>query len=366
MFTAKELPSGNWRVQYILKDSNGKVIKDENGKRTAISFTAPTKYEAVRMACEFAGQRQNPKEYEEQQREKEISMTVNEALGKYIDDSRGVLRDSTIRGYEIIRRTRLQVIKDIPLKSLILGDIQRAVNADRARLSKKSIRESIALLKRVLTLNGITLNFKAITLPKDYRQKKPLPNAAEVLKPFIGTKYEIPILLAMWCSLRVSELRGLKYSDITNVKDRHFMNIHHTKIYFDGMNHIDDMTKTEKSTRTILLPDYLYKLIKSQQHNSDDEYIVKLGYNALYKAFKKKMKSVGLDFMTLHKLRHEFATTLNDLGINSDYIQQLGGWSSPNIMKSVYTHTTNERELFYQSQIDNHFEGIINTLKEAT
>ena len=63
--------------------------------------------------------------------------------------------------------------------------------------------------------------------------------------------------------------------------------------------------------------------------------------------------------MTFHKLRHEFATTLNDLGVPSNYIQKLGGWSTDNVMKSVYTHTTSSKESEYQDKINKYFDLII-------
>lgn len=63
------------------------------------------------------------------------------------------------------------------------------------------------------------------------------------------------------------------------------------------------------------------------------------------------MHETGYD-ITFHKLRHAFATTLNDLGIPSNYIQKLGGWSTDNVMKSVYTHTTTAKETEYQNKID--------------
>lgn len=77
--------------------------------------------------------------------------------------------------------------------------------------------------------------------------------------------------------------------------------------------------------------------------------------------YKALMATNGMN-ITFHKLRHEFATTLNDLGVPSEYIQKLGGWSSDNIMKSVYTHTTTAKEDEYQSAIDNYF---IQAIKDA-
>ena len=365
MFKANRLPSGNYRVQVIVKDADGHALKDENGKRIVKSFTASTEYEAMRKACEFVGQKQMTKELEEIRREEISKMTVYEAIERYLTNSESVLRPSTLRGYTIIQNTRLQPIKDMPIGSLLLSDIQAAVNRDSTRLCYKSIKEAVSLLQRVLTLNGISLNFKAITIPKDFKKKQALPSVEDVLKPLIGTKYELPCLLAMWCSLRMSEVRGLKYSDVTTKGNMHFLNVQRTRIYFDGEEHTEEKTKTLSSTRTIILPEYLYQIIISQSHKSDDDFIVSLGYNEIYKGFKNKMESIGYKDMTFHKLRHEFATTLNDLGIDGKYIQKLGGWNNPIVMDAVYTHTTETREREYQNRIDNHFRGIIDGLQAA-
>lgn len=69
--------------------------------------------------------------------------------------------------------------------------------------------------------------------------------------------------------------------------------------------------------------------------------------------------------ITFHKLRHEFATTLNDLGVPSDYIQKIGGWSTDNVMKSVYTHTTDRKETEYQRVIDGFFNSAINNCLDS-
>lgn len=365
MFKAERLPSGNYRVQVIMKDENGHTLYKPNGKRDIRSVTASTKQEAFRKACELAGQKQLPKELEEEIHKERLSRTVGKAIEQYIDDSECRLSPSTVRGYRIKQRTCLQSIKDIPIKNLTLGDIQKAVNLDSQRLSAKSIKDAIALLQRVLILNDITLNFKRIFLPKKSKRKEPLPKESDILKSVINTKIELPCLLAMWCSLRMSEIRGLKYSDITTVDDTHYITVQRTNIYQDGHDIVREQTKTESSTRTIILPAYLYNLIISQPHKSDDEFIVKLGYNAIYKPFKRYMENIGFNDMSFHKLRHEYATILNDLGVDDDYIQANGGWATSIIMKSVYTHTTDAKNKEYQTRIDKHFNGIISDLKAA-
>ena len=96
-------------------------------------------------------------------------------------------------------------------------------------------------------------------------------------------------------------------------------------------------------------------------HTKKNEFIVPTSYEVIRKKFKRLMEENDLD-MTFHTLRHEFASTLNDLGVPSDYIQKLGGWSTDNVMKTVYTHTRAASEQKYQNVIDSYFTGLINDI----
>ena len=137
------------------------------------------------------------------------------------------------------------------------------------------------------------------------------------------------------------------------------INVYRTKLYV-GHDVVRDSTKTYESTRSNKPPPYLLHLIQQVSHKSEKDFIVPLGYQFIKDRFRKLMDRAGYD-ITFHKLRHSFATTLNDLGIPSNYIQKLGGWSSDNIMKTVYTHTTISKEDAYQKIIDDFFMSVIGT-----
>ena len=343
---AKRLPSGNYRIQVV-------AGYDERGKRIVKSFTADTEEDAMRMALDFKTDNRigvSPR-----------NMTVEQAFTQYIEARDNVLSPSTIRGYNIIKNTRLQSIMTCNIMRLTLNDIQRAVNLDAKRLSYKSVKSSVALLKSVLSVQGIDLNIKRITLPPKKKPNISIPDAAEVMRLVVGTDIELPCLLAMWLSLRISEVRGLQFRDISS--DGKTITIQRSKMYLDGKDVVRDFNKTYESTRTNALPPYILKLIQRIPHNSDEEYIVSLGYNYIRNHFNRIMLDAGYH-VTFHKLRHEFATTLNDLGIPSNYIQKLGGWSTDNVMKSIYTHTTTTRETEYQRRIDEFFMSAISSASQ--
>lgn len=340
---ATKTPSGKYRVQVV-------AGYNEYGKRIVKSFTAEEAWKAIKMAEDFK------KGVIVEKNE----LTVYGAFVRYIESRNNILSPSTIKGYKTIMNSRLQYIKNIKISQLTIADIQTAVNIDAQRLSRKSIKSAIALLGSVLELQDITLNLRRITLPMSPPKEEYIPQAEIVLEAIIGSDIELPCLLAMWLSLRVSEVRGLKFSDIS--PDHKTISIKRARMEIDGRDVVRECNKTVLSTRQNALPEYLYTLISQIPHNSEDEYIVKMSYDVLRRRFKKQMSAHGLN-ITFHKLRHEFATTLNDLGIPADYIQKLGGWSTDNIMKSVYTHTIVNKELIYQNTIDNFFDNAISKLK---
>ena len=206
---AKQLPSGNYRVQVI----DG---YDENGKRIVRSFTAATDWEAMKMADD----------YKKGLYKKPCELTVHEAFEKYLESRDNILSPSTIKGYNTIKEARLQLIRNTKLCDLTISDVQRAVNNDAKRLSRKSIKSALALLKSAMMMQEVDITF--------------------------------------------------------------------------------------------------------------------------------------------HTLRHEFASTLNDPGVPSDYIQKPGGWSTDNVMKSVYTHTSSTKEKMYQEIIDDYFNGIIDNVTQKS
>ena len=342
---AKKTPSGNYRVQLV----DG---YDSNGKRIVKSFTANTECEALQKAIEY-------KQNRDKEKETNTNLTVRDALDEYIEVKTNVLSPASLKAYRTIRNSRLLLIKDIPITQLKTIDIQRAVNQDAIKLSRKSIKEGLALLKSACSMQDVEINIKKITLPPAQKKKQYIPTVDQILPLIIGTEIELPCLLAMWLSLRISEVRGLQFKDIS--EDGSTIYIRRTKIRLNNSDVVRENTKTVDSTRTNRLPPYLFKLIQQVPHNSPDDFIVPLYYEKIRRQFKAITSANGYN-ITFHTLRHEFATTLNDLGIPSEYIQKLGGWSTDNVMKSVYTHTIKTREQEYQDIINEYFNNKINKI----
>ena len=336
MASAKKLPSGKWRVQVYLG-------KDENGKQIMKSFTANTRWEAEREADAFL----------EEYKAAKNRFTIRQALDGYISLKQNVLSPATIRGYMNVRNNRFQSIMEIDIHDLDSFTLQKAINEEAATKSSKTISEGKNLIITALKLYGVQLQLN-VTLPPKKPKVKELPTAAQVIRMVRGTDIELPCMLAMWLSLRVSEVRGLKFSDL---KDG-VLTIQRSKLYLGGEDVVRDVNKTFNSTRKLVVPPYLIRLIQSVPHSSEDDFIVPVNYQIIRKHLRKLAKANGY-MMTFHDLRHLNASIMLMLGIPDKYAMERGGWSTPNTLKSVYQHTFSEERRQVDAKIDNFFNDIL-------
>ena len=288
MASAKKLPSGKWRVQVYLG-------KDESGKQIMKSFTANTRWDAEREADAFL----------EEYKAAKNRFTIRQALDGYIALKQNVLSPATIRGYMNVRNSRFQSIMEIDIHDLDSFTMQKAINEEAATKSCKTISEGKNLIITALKLYGVQPQLN-VTLPAKKPKVKELPTAAQVIEMVRGTDIELPCMLAMWLSLRVSEVRGLKFSDL---KDG-VLTIQRSKLYLGGTDVVRDVNKTFNSTRKLVVPPYLIRLIQSVPHSSDDDFIVPVNYQIIRKHLKKLAQANGYT-MTFHDLRHIYAPKRN-------------------------------------------------------
>ncbi len=336
MASAKKLPSGKWRVQVYLG-------KDQSGKQIMKSFTANTRWEAEREADAFV----------EEYKAAKNRFTIRQALDGYISLKQNVLSPATIRGYMNVRNNRFQSIMDIDIHDLDSFTLQKAINDEAATKSCKTISEGKNLIITALKLYGVQLQLN-VTLPPKKPKVKELPTAAQVIQMVRGTDIELPCMLAMWLSLRVSEVRGLKFSDL---KDG-VLTIQRSKLYLGGEDVVRDVNKTFNSTRKLVVPQYLIRLIQSVPHDSEDDFIVPVNYQIIRKHLRKLAKANGYT-MTFHDLRHLNASVMLLLGIPDKYAMERGGWATPNTLKSVYQHTFSEERRQVDAKIDDFFNDIL-------
>lgn len=340
MAKAKQLPSGSWRVQ----------VYDKELKKT-LSFTSKLPGKAGRNEAELMG-----REYLAGKKSKaERGKTIGEAIDEYIVLKENILSPTTIEGYRKERRNSLAALCDIYIKDITQKAIQAHFNRLSLNKSAKTVRNAHGLLVSVLNVYAPDIRIQT-TLPKIQKKIKQLPDVEEVLKAVIGSEIELPCLLAIWGSLRMSEIRGACKSDI--VGDT--LILHKTVVTVKGEHIEKDSTKTIESTRLVHLSERVQSLINALPEEQDK--LTLLSGQAIYKRFVRLLEANNVKPMTFHDLRHMDASIMLMLNIPEKYAMERGGWSSPHIMKSVYQHTFSAEREAVEKKIDNYFESILHTI----
>lgn len=338
---AKKLPSGRWRAQ-------GTYYED--GKRRFRSFTADTKREAKYMADEF--------EHLHRTSATKENWTLGEAIDHYIELQTAVLSPTTIAGYRKVRRYAFQSLIDTPISQLTDESLSQAVSLETRRigpsgrpLSAKTIRNEYGLISAVLARYRPDRTFR-VTLPKQARRIRSLPEPENIYNAVRGTKIELPCLLAMWLSFSESEIRGLTKSKSL---DGEYITIREVVVYDGGKYVRKDVAKTSTRIRRHKIPPYIRQLIDQV----DGDVLVPMLPCNIYRNLQVCLEKAGLPRISFHDLRHVNASVMAMLHIPDKYAQERGGWASDHIMKTVYTETFSRERQEVDQTIDDYFCSFI-------
>lgn len=327
---AKKLPSGAYRVQVMV-----------NGRRISVTDEDPKVAVAKAMAlkAKMAEAQKSPR-----------SMTVGEAIDRYIESKDTVLSPSTVAGYKRIRANALQGLMDIRLPDLTREKVQREINKMAKEKSPKTVRNAHGLLTAALAEYKPDMALHT-TLPQKQRYEAATPSSDDIkaiLSAARGTKGEIAVLLAIWLGLRMSEIRGLKWSDI----DGNTLKIRRAMV-----DEGEKTTKTYSSQRDLHIPDYLKKILDEAPHET--EYIVNLGRHGIYERFQRICSAAGVQHYRFHDLRHINASVMLALGVPDKYAMERMGHATNNMLKTVYQHTMDTEREKIANQIDGYFLSLI-------
>ncbi len=357
MAKAKQLPSGSWRVQVY-------AGKDAAGKRQYLSFTAHTKKEAEYQALQWQ------LHYREISRDS-TAMTLQEAMEKYIQSKDGILSPSTIRGYDIILRNHLQGLMAVRLNRITAAMVQEAINQeakpyidDKGRThtpTPKSVRNIHGLLSAVLREYYPALQLNT-TLPQKQLTEQAYLEPEQIgvlLRAVRGNELEIPVLLALWLSLRSSEVTGLTWDCVDF--ERSTITVRQARVRDKNNRWIEKAsTKTTSSTRTINTPEYIMELLRAAQgEDGPEDHVVKIAGNCLYQRLKVILRKNDLPDIRFHDLRHTCCSVMASLNIPEKYMMKRGGWSSPSVMRQVYTHTMQSKQRTVDEAIDAYFYDLM-------
>jgi len=354
----KKLPSGNWRCQVS--------YTDKEGKRRYKSFTAKTKKEAMFAAEEF--------EIEKERLADVHRWTLGEAMDNYIELKKPVLAASTITGYKRIRNNcypdlmevQMAKITEDMLNDAVRKEMHRTLNVHGKRnpeiagktQSPKSIKNSMGFVQTVIKWY-MPQKFYRVDTPKVARKIRTLPEPSLIYEAVKGTEIELAVLLAMWLSFTMSEMRGLTKSKSI---DGDYITIREVVVYTDGQDVRKDIGKNDMRNRRLKMPPRIKELVDAVE----GDVLVPYSPSGILKKFKRYVAKVGITDMTFHDLRHENASVMARLQIADKYAQERGGWKTDYIMKKIYMETFSEARQEVDEKVDNFFSEIVGCTNGCT
>lgn len=340
MATPKKLPSGRWRCLVY-------VGKDENGKRKYRSVTADTKKESIAQAAQLENRPQNASK-----------MTVGEAVRHYIDIRENVLSPATVRGYEKILRCNLPPLVNETASKLTRNDIQQFVTGLSYSVGGKTIENILSLLRPSLR-DLVAPAIFDVNRPQKVPVEITIPSQAtaeELAEAVYGLEIELPVLLAMQCGLRMSEVLGIEKEDA----DFAARTLRIRRAIVKGMQgDTEKGAKSFKGYRTIPMPPRIAELLAE----ADEGHVIKLSAAAITHRFHRLMDKRHMQHIRFHDLRHYYASIMLSMNMPGGYAMDFMGHSSPGMLKK-YQHIMDKEREIWSDKLSEFFDE--NATRNAT
>ena len=284
----------------------------------------------------------------------EADMSVTELVNWYVDSfEKNGGKQTTVRAYRASAKPIISYFKRFNAKDVSLYDIDSFVTSEAKIRAPKTIRNELSLLKSAYTYairrGMLTENPCQYALAP--RQVKPQIDilSEDDVSVFCKALESAPIdfrvmcHLALFCGLRKSEIYGLKLSDFSDT-----ITIQRVRHHINGKD-IIETPKTASSCRTLYLPKFLIDEINDliESHNDrieKSEFLILNAWGeppASYwcdKHLHQVIKENDLPHVTMHGLRHTYASMLINAGVPIADVSAQLGHASVDITLRIYTH----------------------------
>ena len=353
--------------------------KDQSGKRQKRCATFPTLTMARRALREF--------ELDKASRCVVVPtrMTLSQWLEQWMQEIMVPNRaETTVYGYQKIIDNHLDpILGDIPIQELCPRDIQHyyaRMKLDKG-LSSNTIRHHHDLLScalRMAAKHDIILRNPAERVdPPRPVATEPHFYGPEELKALYdvveGTWLETVVKLAGYLGLRREEICGLRWSNVDFEQRKIHIREARTAA---GANVVQKETKNRSSARTLYMTDEVREVLRREQRRQArakkdlGERYADSGFvsvnrwgeghspNLVSLAFRRVIEREGLPKITLHGLRHTFATVASAQGAPLFDIGKALGHSTPATTGRIYTHLLDQTHAPTLAKITQALEGV--------
>ena len=343
MATAKQLPSGNWRVRVY-------VGKKKDGTPKYKSITAETKKEAERQAAMY--------EYKEE-KAKANGLTVGQVIEQYISNNSNVLSPSSIRKYDSMSRNNFGSIKDKYVKDLKRTDYQAFVNELALDYAPKSVASISGLLTAAVNAYDPDINL-SLKRPQVRKENIIIPTEKQIVSMVEAAgspEMELAFILGAALGLRRSEIAALTWKDV----DGNILHINKAMVQDKKNKWVIKSTKTEAGDRDVDIPQFIMERLNAikSQDTKDTDFIFPFTPSAITMRFYKVSKEAGIN-CRFHDLRHYNASVMLALGVPDKYAMKRMGHATPNMLKTVYQHLIDEKEKAVATDVNTYMDSKLN------
>lgn len=312
-------------------------------------------------------------------------LTVGQWLVYWLDQVVSPSRSaSTVHGYQVIIRNHLApALGSVPLRELTAAQIQCYLNRKREEgLCANTVRKHRGVLHTALEharrQELISRNAADFAVPPPstepthhYYDSETMFRLFELLS---GTSMEPVVKLAGYLGLRRSEICGLKWSQVD--RENRVITISEARTAVNGRP-VDKGTKNRSSVRRLGyrgladLEEMMERLWRQRQEEmvrlgsyyEDQGFVVchsgGLPYQPDYLSsrLQRVLKNSGLPYVTLHGLRHSFASIAHSRNVPLFSISKALGHSSTATTAKIYMHLFDETHLTVVQAVGTAIDG---------
>lgn len=287
------------------------------------------------------------------------------------------VRESTMRVYNIrytcnihpfIGKKRLRDVTNMDCQRIVASMAEKRYSNSTISLTKQLLHGILeyAYVSDIIPKNPCNKLIKSNIgeqaverLPMTVKEQKEFCNAIK------GTRYELDFRFALQTGLRAGELSGLKWKDVD--WDNRMLNVERS-VNVINCELIVGEPKSKSGHRKIPLTEEAVEILQEQKKkdlylrtidSTWGEYIFlsKMGKPVRGNAYNGCLRTVcnreQIERVTMHILRHTFATRCIEAGMLPKTLQTILGHSEITMTMDRYVHTTDEQSTREMNMVSN-------------
>lgn len=274
-------------------------------------------------------------EKEEKKKKEKYSPTFREFADKWLDVyKRPNLKPSSIANLVYTLEPAYKALGKKQMRNITADDVQELLLSIDAPTKRKICKINLGqIFKKALVQKIIRYNpCDAVEIKKHtstHKKALTVDEQERFLQAAKASKHELLYRFLLSSGLRIGEALALTKADFG--KDS--VTVSKNVVYLKGKRIEQDTPKTQAGNRTVPINE---ELVQEILEHAQSELIFSCTYNAAKLGIEYLAKNTGIK-VSLHILRHTYATRLEEKGVPPKVKQYLMGHASLQMTQDVYT-----------------------------